>query len=99
MGDVRGRGLMIGIEIVDPTKGKDVVGKYLNSAELTNYIKKACLHDGLIIGSGGRHSSVLRLLPPLVISMNEIKELLAKLEAALKKASEMVLLNSLKRPG
>lgn len=90
IGDVRGRGLMIGIEIIDPTKKRDPMGRYSNSQEITKAIKKFCFDHGLIIESGGRHGSVLRLLPPLVISDSEIEEVLEILKSAIHTLNEAV---------
>jgi diaminobutyrate-2-oxoglutarate transaminase len=83
IGDVRGRGLMIGVEIIDPMKPKDFMGRCPNSSELTNKIKSECLNQGLIIESGGRYNSVLRLLPPLIISMREIDDIISILKSVL----------------
>lgn len=87
IGDVRGRGLMIGLEIVDPNRPKDGLGNHPNSPEITAVVKEACFQRGLIIESGGRYNSVLRLLPPLIISMNEINEVIEILESSLMAAN------------
>lgn len=63
--DVRGKGLMIGVEI----KGK--------SAD----VEKAAAANGLLVLTAGEH--VVRLLPPLVISMDEISKGLEVLKACL----------------
>lgn len=63
--DVRGKGLMIGVEI----KGK--------SAD----VEKAAAANGLLVLTAGEH--VVRLLPPLVISMDEINKGLEVLKACL----------------
>jgi 4-aminobutyrate aminotransferase-like enzyme len=80
IGDVRGKGLMIGVELVEdrvkktPTKNK--IEKIRNSAR----------EKGLIIGSGGNEGCVLRIQPPLVISRAQIDEALNVLEACIKEA-------------
>jgi diaminobutyrate-2-oxoglutarate transaminase len=71
-GDIRGRGLMLGVEIVDPKKGTDNLGHFLQSGELARKIKLGCFAKGLIMETGGRDGSVLRLLPPLNISPNQV---------------------------
>lgn len=71
IGDVRGRGLMIGVEIVDP----DAPARWGAAApdgRRARAIQKACFDRGLIIEVGGREGSVLRFLPPLVISEADI---------------------------
>ncbi|MFW9906914.1 MAG: aspartate aminotransferase family protein, partial [Candidatus Thorarchaeota archaeon] len=62
IGDVRGKGLMIGIELV-----KDQV-KLIPAKDETTKIRDYCRDNGLLIGAGGVKSCVLRIQPPLVIS-------------------------------
>ncbi|MEU2428483.1 MULTISPECIES: diaminobutyrate--2-oxoglutarate transaminase family protein [unclassified Streptomyces] len=83
IGDVRGRGLMWGIEIVDPEGPADALGAKPADPDRTRRIKRACLDHGLLLETGGRHGAVLRLLPPLVISDEELHEVVAALEKAL----------------
>jgi len=92
IGDVRGRGLMIGMEIIDPTKEKDYFGRYQNSSEITCAIKAECFRRGLIIESGGRNNSVLRFLPPLTITDDDIDEVIDIIEKSIRKVSESVFL-------
>jgi diaminobutyrate-2-oxoglutarate transaminase len=72
LGDVRGRGLMIGVEIVDPDAGPDSHGRPKANPALASRIQRACLERGLILELGGRHGSVVRLLPPLIINERQI---------------------------
>lgn len=72
LGDVRGRGLMLGVEIVDPSGKPGLGGGYPADPDLTNRIQKACFDRGLILESGGRHGAVLRFLPPLVITEEQV---------------------------
>lgn len=74
VGDVRGRGLMLGVEIVHPSDPPDDLGHRPSSAGLCGAIQQACLRRGLILETGGRNSSVLRLLPPLIITAAQIDE-------------------------
>ena len=71
IGDVRGRGLMIGVEIVDIHEKRDRLGHYPPSGELASRIQERCFLNGLIIETGGRHSAVLRFLPPLTVTEQE----------------------------
>ncbi|HET7867128.1 MAG TPA: diaminobutyrate--2-oxoglutarate transaminase family protein [Burkholderiaceae bacterium] len=82
IGDVRGRGLMVGAEIVNPGAA---AGHRTPPADgqLARAIKSACLEQGLIIETGGRHGAVLRFLPPLVITAGQVDDLLGRLERAL----------------
>ncbi|MFJ8854028.1 aspartate aminotransferase family protein [Streptomyces sp. NPDC102437] len=66
--EVRGRGLMIGIELVKP--GTDEANPEAASAVL-----EAAREGGLLIGKGGGHNtSVLRIAPPLSLTIPEAEE-------------------------
>jgi 4-aminobutyrate aminotransferase len=66
IGDVRGLGLMIGVELVDK-KGKP-------DQHLQKQIRQVCLDSGMVILSCGTEDNVLRLVPPLNISEQELDE-------------------------
>ena len=70
---------MVGAEIVHADTGTP--GRL--NGELAKAIKRACFAQGLIVETGGRHGAVLRFLPPLIISEQEIDDVLKRLEAAL----------------
>ncbi|HWK49937.1 MAG TPA: aminotransferase class III-fold pyridoxal phosphate-dependent enzyme, partial [Steroidobacter sp.] len=72
MGDVRGRGLMIGVEIVDPNGRLDVLGHPPQDGRMASAIQRECLKGGLILELGGRHGSVVRFLPPLIVNAAQI---------------------------
>jgi diaminobutyrate-2-oxoglutarate transaminase len=82
IGDVRGRGLMIGLEVVKPN-GEGAVAP--PDGALAKAIKLNCLDNGLIIEIGGRCNAVLRFLPPLIISEADIGEILNRFEQACRK--------------
>ncbi|QNH03088.1 diaminobutyrate--2-oxoglutarate transaminase [Pseudomonas sediminis] len=71
VGDVRGRGLMLGMEIVDPSRN-DGAGRPVADGERARKLQRACLERGLIVELGGRHGATVRFLPPLIISEAEI---------------------------
>lgn len=72
IGDVRGRGLMLGMEIIDPEISNPLqVGPPADSTRARKF-QRACLERGLILELGGRHGAVVRFLPPLIISETEI---------------------------
>ena len=77
LGDIRGRGLMLGVELVDPGGTPDVQGHPPAHRELAGALQLACLRRGLILEVGGRHGSTLRFLPPLIISAGEIDKVAA----------------------
>jgi diaminobutyrate-2-oxoglutarate transaminase len=72
LGDIRGRGLMLGVELVDPNGAPDALGHPPAFARLAPLVQRECLKRGLILELGGRHGAVVRFLPPLVITAAEI---------------------------
>ena len=117
VGDVRGRGLMIGVELVggdgdedrageaevafageeERTAGRTwagrrgsdtaspqrpVYGPRPAAPELAAAVQQECLRRGLIVELGGRHASVVRLLPPLTISDEQATAVLDRLTDA-----------------
>lgn len=71
IGDVRGRGLMVGAEIVDPDR-RDRWGRAPHDGARARRIQQECFRRGLILEAGGRHGSVLRFLPPLIVTAAEV---------------------------
>ncbi|WUO44160.1 diaminobutyrate--2-oxoglutarate transaminase family protein [Streptomyces sp. NBC_00285] len=123
IGDVRGRGLMIGVEMVEPegrgpartgesgesggaggSDGSGELGSPVGlggagvveaavmrgtapsprpaSPELAAAVQRECLRRGLIVELGGRHASVVRLLPPLTITDEQATAVLDRLADA-----------------
>ncbi|QIP83776.1 aspartate aminotransferase family protein [Streptomyces sp. Tu 2975] len=77
--EVRGRGLMIGIELVRP--GTDEADPQAAATVL-----EAAREGGLLIGKGGGHdTSVLRIAPPLSLTVAEAEEGALVLERALRR--------------
>ena len=72
IGDVRGRGLMIGAEIVDPDGKPDALGRPPQDGKTAAAIQQHCLKRGLIIELGGRFGAVARFLPPLIVTAEDI---------------------------
>ncbi len=75
IGDVRGRGLMVGAEIVRDATSKE------KAPRLRDAIVTACYRRGMIIIGCGENT--IRFAPPLVISRDEMSEALDVFEAAL----------------
>ncbi|KAA9030681.1 aspartate aminotransferase family protein [Niallia endozanthoxylica] len=86
IGDVRGRGLMIGIEIINPAKQPNQHGSYPAYSELAKKIQQECFKRGLILEVGGRFGTVIRLLPPLIITKAQIDEVLDRFYEAITNA-------------
>ncbi|MFH9738343.1 aspartate aminotransferase family protein [Streptomyces roseolus] len=76
--EVRGRGLMIGIELADPVTGAA-------APEAASAVLEKARENGLLIGKGGGHdTSSLRVAPPLSLTVAEAEEGAALLEQALR---------------
>ena len=75
IGDVRGKGLMIGIELV---KDKDKTPASDEAAKL----REICRQNNLLIGVGGVYENVLRIQPPLVITEEQLGKALDILDYA-----------------
>lgn len=77
IGDVRGRGAMLALELVKPgTKTPD--------AAAAKAVAAACLAEGVIILTCGTYGNVIRLLPPLVIGEELLSDGLDVLETAIR---------------
>nr|WSZ99355.1 aspartate aminotransferase family protein [Streptomyces sp. NBC_00857] len=76
--EVRGRGLMIGIELINPGTGEA-------DPAAASAVLEAAREGGLLIGKGGGHNtSVLRIAPPLSLTVAEAEEGAAIIELALR---------------
>lgn len=75
IGEVRGRGAMIAVELVKPG-GKEP------HPEATAAIAKACHAEGLVVLTAGTYGNVLRFLPPLVMPEHLLNEGLDIIEGA-----------------
>jgi len=67
VGEIRGKGLMIGIEFVH---GEDRDP----DSRMANEVLERCRAAGLLVGKGGLHGNVLRIAPPLSLSADEAAE-------------------------
>ncbi|MCF0097377.1 aspartate aminotransferase family protein [Micromonospora sp. MH99] len=75
--EVRGKGLMLGVEFVRPGGGEP-------DPALTNRVFEACRAGGLLTGKGGLYGNVLRMGPPLTLTEEEAREGLAILVDAIR---------------
>jgi diaminobutyrate-2-oxoglutarate transaminase len=85
VGEVRGRGLMVGIDIVDPAHPRDYDGRASTAEGLAGRLQMACLDEGLIVDAGGRDCTVIRLLPPLIITEEQVDLIVDRVAAALQR--------------
>jgi 4-aminobutyrate aminotransferase/(S)-3-amino-2-methylpropionate transaminase len=76
IGDVRGRGAMTAIEIVEP-------GTTTPDAALTAAVAKHCHAEGVLVLTAGTYGNVLRFLPPLTMPDHLLDEALSVLDKAL----------------
>lgn len=65
--DIRGKGLMLGIEICEKNST-------VPSPQLANAVQEAARRRALLIGKGGLQGNVLRIAPPLSITEEEVSE-------------------------
>ena len=72
IGDVRGKGLMVGTEFVDPKGQKDCIGSLPASGEIAGAVQKLCFENGLIVEKGGRNGAVMRCLCALNITDEDL---------------------------
>lgn len=77
VGDVRGRGAMLAVELVTP-------GSTAPNAAAAKAVAAACLQEGVIVLTCGTYGNVIRLLPPLTIGDELLLDALNVLEAALR---------------
>ncbi|XP_048450243.1 alanine--glyoxylate aminotransferase 2, mitochondrial [Rhincodon typus] len=80
VGDVRGKGLMIGVEMVDNRESQ----KPLPAQEI-NQIWEDCRDMGLLIGKGGMYEQSFRIKPPMCISEEDVDFAVSVFRVALQK--------------
>ena len=80
IGEVRGKGLMLGVEFV---RGEDKAPDVDTTARVMEEAREA----GLLVGKGGLYGNTLRIAPPLSVTEEEADEGLEKLESAISKAT------------
>jgi 4-aminobutyrate aminotransferase-like enzyme len=83
MADIRGKGLMVGIELADENKTPMV-------AE-TQKIVEAAKDDGVILGKGGLWGNVIRLKPPMIINKGDIDTTLKSMRKAMEGVAKVAV--------
>jgi 4-aminobutyrate aminotransferase-like enzyme/Ser/Thr protein kinase RdoA (MazF antagonist) len=78
IGDVRGAGLMLGVELVAEHDG------LTPAPELTRSVMNRMREKGVLVGSTGRDENVLKIRPPLVFSLREADHVAEVLDASLR---------------
>jgi 4-aminobutyrate aminotransferase-like enzyme len=77
IGDIRSFGLLVGLELVDDRRTRTP------AVEETRAVTNAMRERGVLIGSTGPHSNVLKIRPPLVISTSDVEMLAESLDTVL----------------
>jgi 4-aminobutyrate aminotransferase len=83
VGEIRGRGLMIGVELVEP-------GSLVPNSLAAQSVLEACRRGGVLIGKGGLYNNVLRIAPPMSVTMDEAATAIEVLTEALRDADQAV---------
>jgi alanine-glyoxylate transaminase/(R)-3-amino-2-methylpropionate-pyruvate transaminase len=76
IGDVRGRGLMLAIEMVSDQKSKEP------DPTITAAVFENCREQGLILSKSGPTQSVLRMVPPMCLSLEDVDHVAVALDKA-----------------
>ena len=85
IGDVRGMGMMQGLELVKDRKSKEP------APQETNGVMEEARRQGLLIGKGGLWGTVIRMSPPMNITKADVDEGIRKLDAAFAKVAKPML--------
>ena len=75
IGDVRGLGLMVGTEFTDPQTGKP-------SKTVAFKVQSLCLSENLLLLTCGTHENIVRWIPPLIVTKEQIDEAMSIFERA-----------------
>lgn len=76
IGDVRGRGLLVGVELVSPDDGRPAPG-------LARRVKDEMRERAVLIGTTGRDGNTLKIRPPLCLRADEAELIVTRLDEAL----------------
>lgn len=75
IGDVRGLGLMVAVELVRDRASKEP------APDLALRVMDATKERGLIVGKGGLHANTLRICPPLIVTKTDVDQAIEVLDA------------------
>ncbi|MHB1502598.1 MAG: aspartate aminotransferase family protein [Acidimicrobiales bacterium] len=81
VGEIRGKGLMIGVELVE-------TGTLTPNPRAAQVTLEACRRGGVLIGKGGLYNNVLRIAPPMSVTLDEVMTAVEVLVGALRVADE-----------
>jgi 4-aminobutyrate aminotransferase len=80
IGDVRGLGLMAGVEFVKP-------GGKTPDKDKAMAVRNACVKNGLLILTCGTHDNIIRWIPPLIITAEQLEDGLKIFRSALEQTA------------
>lgn len=85
VGEIRGRGLLIGVEFVKNKKTKEPFAKEYN---LPDRIRTACLNEGIYVYPGGStvngvRTSQIMIAPPFIVNEDHVSRIVEGLESAI----------------
>ena len=83
VGEIRGKGLMIGVELVEP-------GTLTPNPKAAQLVLEACRRGGVLIGKGGLYNNVLRIAPPMSVTLEEATTAIEVLTEALSEVDRSV---------
>jgi 4-aminobutyrate aminotransferase-like enzyme len=86
IGDVRGRGLMVGVELVEPGEGAG--GEPPPASRLARRARDELRERGVLVGTTRREGNVLKIRPPLCISRDEAMLIVSTLDRVLTTLAE-----------
>lgn len=78
IGEVRGRGLMLAIELVEDRKTKTP------ASNITADIFERTRENGLVVSKSGANRNILRMVPPMCLSVDDVDEIAERFEACFK---------------
>jgi 4-aminobutyrate aminotransferase-like enzyme len=77
IGDVRGRGLYLGVDLVRDRATREPAG------DAARHVALRMRQRGILIGTDGPHGNVLKIKPPLTFTDGEVRRLVATLDEVL----------------
>ncbi|KAA1242926.1 aspartate aminotransferase family protein [Aquimarina sp. RZ0] len=87
IGDIRGKGLMIGVEFVKDKNTKKPFPEFLKE------FRKVCFQKGLLFEVGGHYNNVMRLVPPLIITKKIVDQAIKIMTTSLLECQKNKTLN------
>jgi len=77
IGEVRGRGLLVGVELVRDRRTKEPASKE------TNALLMRCRDQRILVGKGGLYGNVIRISPPMNIAKDDVDEFIRRFDRSL----------------